>query len=54
MIYHIDAVYAENETGCPGRLDEVQSVMKIRHDNNMTDCIGRVYAEIETKLSRPN
>ena len=28
-------------------------MMKTRQDNNMIDCIGLVYVETETKLSRP-
>ena len=32
----------------------VQFVMKNRHENDMTYCIGLVYAKTETKLSGPS
>ena len=31
----------------------VLSMMKTRQDNDVNDCIGAIYVEIETKLSWP-
>lgn len=33
--------------------DRVQSVMKIRKDNHMNDCLGGVYTETKTELLGP-
>ena len=36
---------------CYDQSNEVRSMMKTRHDNNVTDCIGSVYAKIGIKLT---
>ena len=36
---------------CRDLLDRVWSMVKTMQDNNMTDCIGTVYAENEIELS---
>ena len=33
------------------RFNEVRFMMKVKQDNNVTDCIGTVYAEIKNELS---
>lgn len=35
------------------QLDWVRSVVKTKQDNNVINCIGMFYAEIETELSGP-
>lgn len=35
------------------RLDQMRSVMKTKHDNDLTDRISAVYIENYTELSRP-
>ena len=53
MIDQTNVVYIKNESGCRDQLDWVQSVMKTKDNNNVTDHISLVYAKIETELSRP-
>ena len=38
---------------CRDLFDCVGFVMKTKEDNDVTDCIGVVYAETETKLLEP-
>lgn len=40
-------------SSCHDWLDQVQFVTKTRHDKDVTDYIGVVYTEIETKLLGP-
>lgn len=54
MIYCIDVVYTENETCFRDWFDWVRSMMKIRHDNDVTNRIGLIYVETENELSGPN
>lgn len=51
MTNYIGVVYAKIEIELLGAIWSVRSMMKTKQDNNMTDCIGMVYIEIETKLS---
>lgn len=38
---------------CHDRSNHVWSVTKTKQDNDVIDCIGLVYAKIETELSGP-
>lgn len=38
---------------CHDQYDQVQFVKKTRHDNDVIDRIGLVYAEIETEMLGP-
>lgn len=46
----IVVVYAKSRLNYRDLLDCVQSMMKIKQDNNMIDYIGMVYIETKTKL----
>lgn len=35
------------------QLDRIQSLIKTKHDNDVIDHVGLVYAKIEIKLSKP-
>lgn len=51
MTGYKNVVYVENKAKLHDQSDQVQFVMKTRHDNNMTDRIGAVHAENEIELS---
>ena len=53
MVDCIDLVYSKTETELLRLSNWVQSVMKTKYDNDMTDRIGAVYAKNGIKLSWP-
>lgn len=50
VTYHIDMVYAENETKLLDKSNQVQSMTKTRQDNYVTNSIDAIYAEIKIEL----
>ena len=51
MTNRIDVVYAKNETSHYDCSNWVQSMTKIRQDNDMIDCTSVVYEKNETEQS---
>ena len=51
VIDHKVVILIEYVLNCQDWLDNVPSMMKMRQDNNVTDCDGPVYIENETELS---
>ena len=43
----------KSELNCHDWLDQMQSIMKSREDNNVTNCIGVIFIEYNIELSRP-
>lgn len=50
MIDRVGCVQGKIEIELLGQFDCVRSVMKIRQDNDVTDCIGTVYDENKIEL----